>query len=1051
MKKFGEITFILLISLGVVVLGLQTGAGAAENTKTEGKRLNKPMVRGDYVKFDVNNISTFIRNNGSFNRDPGTGNAGFEWPKGTGNTANYASGLWLGGKVGNDVRVAIAEYSYEFDAGPIATGVDPKADRWRVYKIKRGDDATNSTDYANWPFSDGAPALKNSSGTADSLDTSGNKIPALIGDMTIWAVFNDNDPSLHANQHTAQLGVEVQLTAFAYNRSDALGNAIFYRWKIINKGGNRVDSAFVTVWTDIDLGDSGDDYDGCDTTLGLGYTYNGGATDGVYGTKVPATGFDFLQGPLVPGAATDTAKFPDGKRFPGKKLLKMTSFVKYSNDATDLGNPRTGNEVFSYMKGFTRTGAIIPDNNNNPTKFMFPGDPTVASGATNWIETGAAGDRRFMMSAGPFTLAQNDTQEIVAGNLIAQGADYHSSVTALKNADKLVQQAYDLNFKLAAAPSAPTVTARGLNNEVVLSWGEDDSSSTSIETASILDPLAAAGGATKSTYDFQGYVVYQVANASGDDPRIVDTYDVKDAPAVGIIYDDVFDPTIGQFVNKPVKFGSDKGVARTIRITSDKYNSLPLANDKDYYFTVTSYVYNKESVPKTLESSKNVLVVRPTKTPGTRLTAAYGDTAKSITHSAGASEATIVPKVVDASLLTGHLYQIVIDTSGGSKKWKLNDKTLNSTLATSSNFGPGQGGNSYAYPVHQGIQWQVLDVPSESNPTASVFTTDSVWLQSDASLISNSPPAVIDPTKNGGGVVTIGADLSNYLGHMASNFDPSNSVKIEIRFGPAETQKAYRMRRAGGVGTAYVIQQANPFVSIPFTVWDASGATARQLTVAWRDQDNSGTFNPPVAGSGTEVVFIYFRTYNSAGGQWPYMDSTAADKSTFSDVSTVGAQADIMYGMAFGLVAGVTPYRTSKITVVPYEVLKAADVYSITGIAGPTKSPDLSKGDVALIQAVPNPYFGASAYERNQFGRVIRFTNLPVKATIRVFSLSGDLVRIIEKNSASTSTADWDLTNKNNLPVASGMYIVHIDMPEIGATKVLKVAVIMAEERLDNF
>ena len=1051
MKKIIAITSVIIVAFAFVTLGLRSGAVAAENGRGGPKQLAKPALRGDYVKFDANNISTFIRNNGSFNRDPGTGNAGFEWPKGTGNTANYASGLWMGGKVGTDVRVAIAEYSYEFDAGPISTGVDPKADRWRVYKIKRGDDASNSTDYANWPFADGAPAVRNFNNTADSLDGSGNKIPALTGDMTVWCIFNDNDPAIHTNEHTAQLGVEVQLTAFAYNRSDALGNAIFYKWKIINKGGNRVDSAFITVWTDVDLGDSGDDYDGCDTTLGLGFTYNGGAVDGVYGAKVPATGFDFLQGPLVPGAATDTAKFPDGRRFPGKKLLKMTSFLKYSNDATDLGNPRTGNEVFNYMKGFTRTGAQILNNNNVPTKFMFPGDPNNASGATNWIETGAPGDRRFMMSAGPFTLAQNDTQEIVAGNLIAQGADYHSSVTALANSDKLVQQAYDLNFKLAPAPSAPVVTGRGLNNEVVLSWGEDDATSSDIETISTLDPLAAAGGATKSTYDFQGYVAYQVANASGDDPRILDTYDVKDAPAVGIIYDDVFDPTIGQFVNKPVKFGSDKGVGRTIRVTTDKYTNLPLANDKDYYYCVTAYVYNRESVPKTLESSKNIVVVRPTSAPGARLTAAYGDTAKSITHAAGTSEAKIVPRVVDPTLLTGHNYQISIDTSGGGKKWKLSDKTTNATLISHKNFGPGQGGNAYAFPVIHGIQWQVLDVPSESNPTKSTFTTDSVWLQSDAALISNSPPAVIDPTDNGGGVVTIGADLSNYLGHMASAFDPANSVRIEIRFGPTETQKAYRMRRVGGVGTAYVIQQASPFVNIPFTVWDVSGATARQLTVAWRDQDDSQTFNPPVAGSGTEVVFIYFRTYNAAGGQWPYADSTLADKSVFSDVSTVGANADIMYGMAFGLVAGVTPYRASKITIVPYEVLKAADVYNITGIAAPTRNTDLATSDVAKIQAVPNPYFGASAYERNQFGRVVRFTNLPAKATIRVFSLSGDLVKMIEKNSSGTTTADWDLTNKNNLPVASGMYIIHIDMPDIGASKILKLAVIMAEERLDNF
>jgi hypothetical protein len=57
---------------------------------------------------------------------------------------------------------------------------------------------------------------------------------------------------------------------------------------------------------------------------------------------------------------------------------------------------------------------------------------------------------------------------------------------------------------------------------------------------------------------------------------------------------------------------------------------------------------------------------------------------------------------------------------------------------------------------------------------------------------------------------------------------------------------------------------------------------------------------------------------------------------------------------------------------------------------------------------------------------------------------------VLDKNDPQATDFDWDLTNNNSLPVASGMYIVYIDMGAIG-TKILKVAVIMAEERLDNF
>ena len=44
----------------------------------------------------------------------------------------------------------------------------------------------------------------------------------------------------------------------------------------------------------------------------------------------------------------------------------------------------------------------------------------------------------------------------------------------------------------------------------------------------------------------------------------------------------------------------------------------------------------------------------------------------------------------------------------------------------------------------------------------------------------------------------------------------------------------------------------------------------------------------------------------------------------------------------------------------------------------------------------------------------------------------------------------WDLNNARNIPVASGMYIAHIEV-EGGASKVLKLAIFMPEERLDLF
>jgi len=221
-------TFIILAcAVALAQLALGGSPGGRIPGKGGLQKVLSPTTSGDFTVFDVNRVKTFVRNNGSFDRDPGTGNSGYEWPKGSGNTAIYASGLWLGAKSNVDgiVRAAVAEYSYEYDAGPILAGgvpADPGDSRYRMYKIKRGDNASTNPDYANWPVADGAP-----------VDALGN--PLVIGDMTVWCVFNEADPSVHVNMNAPPLGVEVQMTMFAFNRADALGDVLFFKWKIINK------------------------------------------------------------------------------------------------------------------------------------------------------------------------------------------------------------------------------------------------------------------------------------------------------------------------------------------------------------------------------------------------------------------------------------------------------------------------------------------------------------------------------------------------------------------------------------------------------------------------------------------------------------------------------------------------------------------------------------------------------------------------------------------------------------------------------------------------
>jgi hypothetical protein len=110
---------------------------------------------------------------------------------------------------------------------------------------------------------------------------------------------------------------------------------------------------------------------------------------------------------------------------------------------------------------------------------------------------------------------------------------------------------------------------------------------------------------------------------------------------------------------------------------------------------------------------------------------------------------------------------------------------------------------------------------------------------------------------------------------------------------------------------------------------------------------------------------------------------------------------------------------------------------------------DLAKASIDKITVFPNPYYGINSAETSRFVKFVQFTNMPNAATIRIFNLAGQLVRTLQKNDQSTFFK-WDLANSVNYPVASGMYIAYIEVPNVG-TKVIKMAVIQEQELLDYY
>jgi len=99
--------------------------------------------------------------------------------------------------------------------------------------------------------------------------------------------------------------------------------------------------------------------------------------------------------------------------------------------------------------------------------------------------------------------------------------------------------------------------------------------------------------------------------------------------------------------------------------------------------------------------------------------------------------------------------------------------------------------------------------------------------------------------------------------------------------------------------------------------------------------------------------------------------------------------------------------------------------FSTRELAAKTNQHQVMENFMDSIFVTPNPYYGMSGYENSQLDTRIKIINLPRKCDIKIFSMEGTLIRTLKKDDPATFI-EWDLKNSANIPIASGMYLIHI-------------------------
>ncbi len=99
--------------------------------------------------------------------------------------------------------------------------------------------------------------------------------------------------------------------------------------------------------------------------------------------------------------------------------------------------------------------------------------------------------------------------------------------------------------------------------------------------------------------------------------------------------------------------------------------------------------------------------------------------------------------------------------------------------------------------------------------------------------------------------------------------------------------------------------------------------------------------------------------------------------------------------------------------------------YALTVDAAATIAPETA--DLAKVHTVPDPYYATSQFDLGPATKNLRFVNLPSRCTIRIYSVSGVLVDVINHDDvAGGGQATWDMRNRSGQFVASGVYFFHV-------------------------
>ena len=632
-----------------------------------------------------------------------------------------------------------------------------------------------------------------------------------------------------------------------------------------------------------------------------------------------------------------------------------------------------------------------------------------------------------VFASGPFPLYKGRTERISMSELHSydplEGLNSSSHIApALYELKKIVQVIYEKDYRFAQPPKMPTLTATPADGKVILTW--DNVSDTKTR-----DPFLG------NINDFEGYKVFRATDKYFSDAEVI-----TDGYGTPMFMKPIFQCDIkdGKFgftdfglVNGTgYNLGSDTGISHV-------FVDENVMNGRTYYYGLVAYDYGAPNIGPGISPSENNVVVELNEAEEVR--------------SVGKNVAIVTPFKNAAGYIPPDITINQSNTSGGGV-------VTPSVLARSSIK------KSHQYKVTFGID-TVANLPKYDYGL--IYTTNSITVtdkNENAVVYQDSPEKF-----TGSNLINVDS-LGYWTLKTDAPFDTDVFDGLQLNIDMPYETGTFDFANSGWVTGSGILRVVPSIRESSYMPWDYDIIFSSNSTIYTTTTKSKSGFKDALDAriSSNQILlgqsfdfYVKNETLVKPDGNHVLMDMVVYDINSngvydkYEDKVLVGGMNDngrwagTVFVIDFNLASSATYPRSDDIFRVKFSRPFWKDdfieftVNTYEGINADSLSKTMDE-----IRVVPNPYVATNVMEpavSNQFlnqRRQLMFTNIPAKAVLKIFTISGILIKEIKiNNSPERGIIHWDMLTKEGLEIAAGMYLYHVEA-ETGEEKIGKFAVI---------